>query len=192
MDVCCNGGNGILKTSFWFSTSWLITPFSFSATPEKRVQAFSVDQEQKIRVVWAISAFLNGCLNFLSVFSIYMISIWRRMFFGRFKDHRRCSYMIANELRWHGQHSAAQVSRKLKQLGLVLHKQKRSDTNFHLRDEGSNDMSSKSNLMMKHCYLCETGANTSLMETIMKEKNRRLRKNHLKAWWMMNRSALFW
>lgn len=52
--------------------------------------------------------------------------------------------MIANELDDKGNISAAQVSRKLKQLGLVLHKTKRSDTNFHLKDEGSNDMPSKS------------------------------------------------
>ncbi|XP_073310909.1 uncharacterized protein [Primulina huaijiensis] len=81
----------------------------------KRVQAFSMDQEQKIKEL-----------------------------FEQFKDHRRCSYMIANELDGMGNISAAQVSRKLKQLGLVLHKLKRSDINFHLRDEGSNDMSSKS------------------------------------------------
>ncbi|KZV33466.1 protein timeless [Dorcoceras hygrometricum] len=82
----------------------------------KRVQAFSVDQEQMIKEL-----------------------------FEKFKDHRRCSYMIANELDGTGNISAAQVSRKLKQLGLVLHKTKKNDANFHLRDESSKlDMSSKS------------------------------------------------
>ncbi|XP_073125062.1 uncharacterized protein [Henckelia pumila] len=80
----------------------------------KRVQDFSVDQEEKIKEL-----------------------------FEQYKDHRRCSYMIANELDSMGNISAARVSRKLKQLGLVLHKPKRSDANFHLRDEGSNDVSSK-------------------------------------------------
>ncbi|KAG5088445.1 hypothetical protein JHK86_001057 [Glycine max] len=37
-----------------------------------------------------------------------------------FKDHRRCSYMIANALDKDGKFTTAQVSRKLKQLGLYL------------------------------------------------------------------------
>ncbi|KAG5055128.1 hypothetical protein JHK85_007638 [Glycine max] len=37
-----------------------------------------------------------------------------------FKDHRRCSYMIANALDKDGKFTTAQVSRKLKQLGLSL------------------------------------------------------------------------
>ncbi|KAG5040064.1 hypothetical protein JHK82_012203 [Glycine max] len=38
----------------------------------------------------------------------------------KFKDHRRCSYMIANALDKDGKFTTAQVSRKLKQLGLYL------------------------------------------------------------------------
>ncbi|GER46687.1 topoisomerase 1-associated factor, partial [Striga asiatica] len=56
----------------------------------KRVQAFSEDQEQKIKEL-----------------------------FEQFKDNRRCSYMIANALDGNGGFSAAQISRKLKQLGLI-------------------------------------------------------------------------
>ncbi|KAG5028585.1 hypothetical protein JHK87_012099 [Glycine soja] len=41
-------------------------------------------------------------------------------YFCRFKDHRRCSYMIANALDKDGKFTTAQVSRKLKQLGLYL------------------------------------------------------------------------
>ncbi|KAG4963694.1 hypothetical protein JHK82_040370 [Glycine max] len=37
-----------------------------------------------------------------------------------FKDHRRCSYMIANALDKDGKFTTAQVSQKLKQLGLYL------------------------------------------------------------------------
>ncbi|KHN19932.1 hypothetical protein glysoja_032412 [Glycine soja] len=37
-----------------------------------------------------------------------------------FKDHMRCSYMIANALDKDGKFTTAQVSRKLKQLGLSL------------------------------------------------------------------------
>lgn len=41
-------------------------------------------------------------------------------YFCRFKDHRRCSYMIANALDVDGKFTPAQVSRKLKQLGLSV------------------------------------------------------------------------
>ncbi|KAG5080488.1 hypothetical protein JHK86_004553 [Glycine max] len=37
-----------------------------------------------------------------------------------FKDHKRCSYMIANALDKDGKFTTVQVSRKLKQLGLYL------------------------------------------------------------------------
>ena len=54
--------------------------------------------------------------------------------FCRFKDHKRCSHMIANALDADGIFTAAQVSRKLKQLGLRVSQQKRSEGNIHLRD----------------------------------------------------------
>ncbi|KAG4974228.1 hypothetical protein JHK87_031049 [Glycine soja] len=58
---------------------------------KKRVQAFNKDQEALIKVLYE-----------------------------QFKDHRRCSYMIANALDKDGKFTTAQVSRKLKQLGLSL------------------------------------------------------------------------
>ncbi|KAH1036443.1 hypothetical protein AAZX31_20G151500 [Glycine max] len=58
---------------------------------KKRVQAFNKDQEALIKVLYE-----------------------------QFKDQRRCSYMIANALDKDGKFTTAQVSRKLKQLGLSL------------------------------------------------------------------------
>nr|XP_016502517.1 PREDICTED: protein timeless homolog isoform X2 [Nicotiana tabacum] len=72
----------------------------------KRVQAFSQEQEQKIKDL-----------------------------FEQFKDHKRCSHMIANALDSDGTLSAAKISRKLKQLGLYVPKKKRLETNLQLMDE---------------------------------------------------------
>ncbi|CAK7324063.1 unnamed protein product [Dovyalis caffra] len=58
-----------------------------------------------------------------------------------FKHHRRCSYMIANALASDNSFTAAQVSRKLKQLGLRATRQKQSEIDMHLRDEELNDFS---------------------------------------------------
>ncbi|XP_011076070.1 protein timeless homolog [Sesamum indicum] len=80
----------------------------------KRVHAFSVDEEQKIKDL-----------------------------FEQFKDQKRCSYMIANALDGSGRISAARVSRKLKQLGLVGPRKKRSHANKHLKDEDFSDISSE-------------------------------------------------
>lgn len=49
--------------------------------------------------------------------------------------------MIANALDADNMFTAAQVSRKLKQLGLHVPRQKRSEDNMHLRDEELNDLS---------------------------------------------------
>ncbi|WJX20662.1 hypothetical protein P8452_10190 [Trifolium repens] len=57
----------------------------------KRVSGFNEDQEALIKVLYE-----------------------------QFKDHRRCSYMIANALDEGGKFTPAQVSRKLKQLGLCV------------------------------------------------------------------------
>ncbi|XWS48502.1 hypothetical protein CRYUN_Cryun13aG0083200 [Craigia yunnanensis] len=78
----------------------------------KRVRAFSKDQEAMIKDL-----------------------------FAQFKDHRRCSYMIANALDADNMFTAAQVSCKLKQLGLRVPRQKKSEDNMHLRDEELNDLS---------------------------------------------------
>ncbi|KAL8049543.1 hypothetical protein ABFX02_06G026100 [Erythranthe guttata] len=81
---------------------------------KKRVHAFSVDQEQEIKDL-----------------------------FEQFKDHRRCSYMIANALDSTCTVSAAQVSHKLKQLGLDRPNKKRSHASMQLRDEVSSDIRSE-------------------------------------------------
>ncbi|GAU32321.1 hypothetical protein TSUD_43630 [Trifolium subterraneum] len=67
---------------------------TFSTSPNqkrKRVSAFNEDQEALIKVLYE-----------------------------QFKDHRRCSYMIANALDGDGKFTPAQISRKLKQLGLFV------------------------------------------------------------------------
>ncbi|PPS09350.1 hypothetical protein GOBAR_AA11268 [Gossypium barbadense] len=66
----------------------------------KRVSAFSKDQEAMIKDL-----------------------------FEQFKDHKRCSYMIANALDADNKFTAAQVSRKLKQLGLYVPRQKKKKDN---------------------------------------------------------------
>ncbi|EEF49017.1 conserved hypothetical protein [Ricinus communis] len=78
----------------------------------KKVRAFSKDQEEIIRAL-----------------------------FEQFKEHKRCSYMIANALAADNSFTAAQVSRKLKQLGLHIPRQRRSETKLHLRDKELNDFS---------------------------------------------------
>lgn len=74
----------------------------------KRVQAFSREQEEKIKDL-----------------------------FKQFKDHKRCSHMIANALDPEGTLSAAKISRKLKQLGLYVPKKRSLETNLQLVEEAS-------------------------------------------------------
>ncbi|XP_059434637.1 uncharacterized protein LOC132167643 isoform X2 [Corylus avellana] len=76
----------------------------------KRVRAFSEDQEAMIRALYE-----------------------------KFKEHKRCSYMIAKELDADSKFTAVQVSHKLKQLGLHVPQHKRFEANMHLRDENLND-----------------------------------------------------
>ncbi|RAL51437.1 hypothetical protein DM860_010939 [Cuscuta australis] len=83
----------------------------------KRVQAFSEEQEQKIKAL-----------------------------FEQFKAQKRCSQMIANALGPEGTFTAAKVTRKLKQLGLLVPK-KKSNSNLHLRNETSSDNSVDETLM---------------------------------------------
>ncbi|CAI9092343.1 OLC1v1027545C1 [Oldenlandia corymbosa var. corymbosa] len=71
----------------------------------KRVRAFSEVQEQRIKDL-----------------------------FEQFKDHKRCSHMIAEALDAEGGISARQVTYKLKQLGLSVSTKKRSEKGFQLRD----------------------------------------------------------
>ncbi|XP_008234806.1 PREDICTED: uncharacterized protein LOC103333691 [Prunus mume] len=76
----------------------------------KRVCAFSEDQETNIR-------------------SLY----------EQFKDHKRCSHMIANAMDGDGKFTASQVSRELKQLGLYIIPRKKRSAAGMLRDEDLND-----------------------------------------------------
>ncbi|KAM6586710.1 hypothetical protein CsatA_009315 [Cannabis sativa] len=78
----------------------------------KRVRAFSEEEESTIR-------------------SLY----------EQFKDHKRCSYMIANALDADIKLTANQVSRKLKQLGLYIPRQRKSRASVHLSDGDNNDSS---------------------------------------------------
>ncbi|XP_010059979.2 topoisomerase 1-associated factor 1 isoform X2 [Eucalyptus grandis] len=78
----------------------------------KRVRALSEDQEAAIRTL-----------------------------FEKFKDHKRCSYMIANALDGDRVFTPAQIARKLKQLGLRVPQQKKTEATLHLRDENLSDHS---------------------------------------------------
>ncbi|XP_019442095.1 PREDICTED: protein timeless homolog isoform X2 [Lupinus angustifolius] len=85
----------------------------------KRVCAFNEDQEALIRVLYE-----------------------------QFKDHKRCSYMIANAVDLDGKFTPAQVSRKLKQLGLSLPQKRNFGGKMHPKSEdlmaGSKDKMDKS------------------------------------------------
>ncbi|XP_042980832.1 protein timeless homolog [Carya illinoinensis] len=76
----------------------------------KRIRAFSEDDEGMIRALYE-----------------------------KFKEHKRCSYMIAKALDSDGKFTAVQVSHKLKQLGLCVPRHKTSEANKHLKDENIND-----------------------------------------------------
>ncbi|KAF8114815.1 hypothetical protein N665_0033s0007 [Sinapis alba] len=55
--------------------------------------------------------------------------------YEKFKDERRCCYLIANELGSENTYTTAQVSRKLKQLGLRLPRGKKSEPGMKLQDD---------------------------------------------------------
>ncbi|OAY48388.1 hypothetical protein MANES_06G155000v8 [Manihot esculenta] len=78
----------------------------------KRVRAFDKDQEEMIRAL-----------------------------FEQFKEHKRCSYMIANAMPAGNSFTAAQISQKLKQLGLRLPQQERSEAKLHLIDDEPSSLS---------------------------------------------------
>ncbi|XP_050141072.1 uncharacterized protein LOC126617037 isoform X1 [Malus sylvestris] len=75
----------------------------------KRVRALSEDQEANIRALYE-----------------------------QFKDHKKCSHMIANAMDGDGKFTAPQVSRKLKQLGLHIPRKKRPSGGM-LKDEDHSD-----------------------------------------------------
>ncbi|KAK4770277.1 hypothetical protein SAY87_030809 [Trapa incisa] len=63
-----------------------------------------------------------------------------RTLFEKFKDHRRCSYMIAKSLDGDdsGTFTVAQISRKLKQLGLQVAGRKKTQEDLHLKEKTHN------------------------------------------------------
>ncbi|OWM79610.1 hypothetical protein CDL15_Pgr023022 [Punica granatum] len=80
----------------------------------KRISALSEDQEARIRTL-----------------------------FEEFKDHKRCSYMIAKALDGdNGTFTTAQISRKLKQLGLQVPRREKTGDGLHLRDKNLSDSDS--------------------------------------------------
>ncbi|CAI0546389.1 unnamed protein product [Linum tenue] len=81
-----------------------------STGARKRAPAIGKDQEEKIRALYE-----------------------------QFKGEKRCSHMIADALAPEGSFTAAQVTRKLKQLGLHVPQRKRSQTEASMRDEEIND-----------------------------------------------------
>lgn len=101
----------------------------------KRVRAFSKDQEMRIKAL-----------------------------FEQFKDHKRCSHMIANAMDADGIITAAQVSRKLKQLGLLVPKRKRSEGHMHSRDEDPVNFSAES---------AEDSDNETLLSLVKRRKSKK-------------------
>ncbi|KAL9412393.1 hypothetical protein AB3S75_045925 [Citrus x aurantiifolia] len=98
------------KTSLHNSNNLEGSSLRHPQNTRKRVHAFDSDQEAMIKSL-----------------------------FEQFKHHKRCSYMIANALDAGNKFTAAQVSRKLKQLDLRARPLKKSKTDMHLRDEEPND-----------------------------------------------------
>ncbi|KAL8229392.1 hypothetical protein R6Q57_014292 [Mikania cordata] len=71
-----------------------------------------------------------------------------RTLFEQFKDKKKCSQMIASALDGDVTFTAAQLSRKLRQLGLRLRKPKSGD-NMHLRDEDASSSDGETLLSLK-------------------------------------------
>ncbi|CAL5367424.1 unnamed protein product [Camellia sinensis] len=106
----------------------------------KRVRAFSEDQETMIKDL-----------------------------FEQFKDQRRCSHMIANALDADGTFTAAQVSRKLKQLGLRVAQQKRPKAETHLKDEDVINFSAET---------AEHSDNETLLSLKKRSKNKKIEREN--------------
>ncbi|KAG6504191.1 hypothetical protein ZIOFF_036522 [Zingiber officinale] len=100
----------------------------------KRVQTFSKDQELKIKIL-----------------------------FERFKHHKKCSHMIAEALDADKTYSAIQITRKLKQLGLVAPKKiGSSETINQARDEDNGSDEEKETLLSIKQRRVDTGPNLLL------------------------------
>ncbi|CAL5364455.1 unnamed protein product [Camellia sinensis] len=106
----------------------------------KRVRAFSEDQERMIKDL-----------------------------FEQFKDQKRCSHMIANALDADGTFTAAQVSRKLKQLGLRVAQQKRPKAKAHLKDEDVINFSAET---------AEHSDNETLLSLKKRSKNKKIEREN--------------
>ncbi|KAL4615631.1 hypothetical protein ACB092_07G140700 [Castanea dentata] len=63
-----------------------------------------------------------------------------RALYEKFKEHKKCSYMIANALDADNKFTAVQVSHKLKQLGLRVPQQKKFEANMLIKNENSNSL----------------------------------------------------
>ncbi|OVA16539.1 Timeless protein [Macleaya cordata] len=79
--------------------------------------------------------------------------------YEQFKHHKRCSHMIATALDADNTFTAAQISRKIKQLGLIKEKRP-SAAKLHLRDEDADDI------------IVDEGAEESDEETLLALKRR--------------------
>ncbi|ESQ43217.1 hypothetical protein EUTSA_v10012488mg [Eutrema salsugineum] len=100
------------------------------STTRKRVSSFSKEQEALIKELYE-----------------------------KFKDQKRCCYLIANELGSENTFTTAQVSHKLKQLGLRIPRGKKSETGMMLKDDQD-----------------DSSADDSDNETILAYKKRKIRK----------------
>ncbi|CAH8279425.1 unnamed protein product [Arabidopsis lyrata] len=107
------------------------TSFAQPLNTRKRVSSFSKEQETLIKELYE-----------------------------KFKDQKRCCYLIANELGSENTYTSTQVSRKLKQLGLRLPRGKKSEAGMMLKDDHDDSSADKSD-----------------DETLLAFKNRKSRKN---------------
>lgn len=76
----------------------------------------------------------------LLLFEFLNKKVWALLDPHRFKEHKRCSYMIANALDADNKFTAVQVSHKLKQLGLRVPQQKKFEANMLIKNENSNSL----------------------------------------------------
>ncbi|XP_010537125.1 PREDICTED: uncharacterized protein LOC104811936 [Tarenaya hassleriana] len=114
------------------------TSFDQPSNTRKRVSSFSKEQETLIKELYE-----------------------------KFKDQRRCCYLIANALGSENTSTTAQISRKLKQLGLRLPRQKKAKGDMVLRDEDHDDNSSERT----------DGSDNETLQALRNRMNRRSQKS---------------
>ncbi|GMH08931.1 hypothetical protein Nepgr_010771 [Nepenthes gracilis] len=86
-----------------------------------------------------------------------------RDLFEQFKDHKKCSHMIANALNPDGLVTATQVARKLKQLGLHTCQWKKKEPSMLIRDEDFHDGSADG----------EQGFDNQILSSLKRSKKKR-------------------